>query len=190
MTVIPLAQEFHLRVVLHHVSEAWKVASAIAAAKVPCSMILVDSPGGKLEAAELTFDTAPILERAGVLVAFHTDDWITDCRLFRRVAALGVRAGMTRGTALAALTLNGAKMLDLDARVGSLEPGKDADFLVLSGDPLSVYSKVEQTWIEGQKVFDLGDPHDRLYATGGYGAGHDQAPYYCCFDHEHALGGG
>lgn len=190
MTVIRLSQEFHFRVVLHHVSEAWKVADEIAAAKIPCSMILVDSPGGKLEAAELLFQTAPALEKAGVLTAFHTDDWITDCRLFRRMAALGVRAGMTRKTALEALTINGAKMLDLDKRVGSLETGKDADFIVLSGDPLSVYSKVEQTWIEGKKVFDLSDEKDRLYATGGYGAGHDQHPYYCCFDHEHALGAG
>lgn len=190
MTVIRLSQEFDFRVVLHHVSEAWKVADEIAKAGVPCSMILVDAPGGKLEARGLTLDTAPALERAGVLVAFHTDDWITDSRLFRRMAGLGVRAGMSRKAALEALTLNGAKILELDARLGSLEPGKDADFIVLSGDPLSVYSKVEQTWIEGAKVFDLSDPKDRLYATGGYGAGADQRPYYCCFDHEHALGGG
>jgi imidazolonepropionase-like amidohydrolase len=153
-------------------------------------MILVDSPGGKLEASEMTFDTAPALEKAGVLVAFHTDDWITDSRLFRREAALGVRAGMTRKTALEALTINGAKILDLDSRIGSLEVGKDADFIVLGGDPLSVYSQVLETWIEGAKVFDRSDPEDRLYATGGFGAGEAQRPYYCCFDHEHAVQGG
>jgi imidazolonepropionase-like amidohydrolase len=190
MTVIRLAQEFGFRVVLHHVSEAWKVADEIAAAKIPCSMIIVDSPGGKLEAAELTFETAPILEKAGVLTAFHTDDWITDSRLWFRMAGLGVRAGMSRTAALEALTINGAKMLDLDTRIGSLEAGKDADFIILSGDPLSVYTHVEQTWIEGQKVFDRSVESDRLFATGGMGAGHDQEPYFCCFDHEHAVQSG
>lgn len=190
MTVIRLAQEFRFRVVLHHVSEAWKVADEIAAAKIPCSMIIVDSPGGKLEAAELTFDTAPILEKAGVLVAFHTDDWITDSRLWFRMAAFGVRAGMTRQGALEALTINPAKMLDLDKRIGSLEAGKDADFIILSGDPLSLYTHVEQTWIEGAKVFDRSVESDRLYATGGFGAAHDQEPYFCCFDHDHAVQAG
>lgn len=190
MTVIRLSQEFGFRVVLHHVSEAWKVADEIAAANIPCSMIIVDSPGGKLEAAELTFNTAPILERAGVLTAFHTDDWITDSRLWFRMAAFGVRAGMTRQGALEALTINPAKMLDLDQRIGSLETGKDADFIILSGDPLSVYTHVEQTWIEGVKVFDRSDEKDRLYATGGFGAGHDQEPYFCCFNHDHAVQAG
>jgi len=168
MTVIRLSQEFHFRVVLHHVSEAWKVADEIAAAKVPCSMILVDSPGGKLEAAELLFKTAPALEQAGVLAAFHTDDWITDSRLFRRMAAMGVRAGMSRKAALEALTINGAKMLDLGDRIGTLEPGKDADLVVLSGDPFSVYTHVEQTWVEGQAVFDRANPEDLKYAVGGF----------------------
>jgi len=183
MTVLRLSKEFGFRVVLHHVSEGWKVADEIAKAGVPCSVIVVDSPGGKLEAAEMSFATGGILEKAGVEVAFHTDDWITDARIFFRSAALAVRAGMSREGALKALTLAGAKMLDLDKRIGSLEPGKDADFIILSGDPLSVYTKVEQTWIDGKKRFDLTDPDDHLYAVGGYGAGHDQSPYLCCIDH-------
>jgi imidazolonepropionase-like amidohydrolase len=182
MTVIRLSQEFGFRVVLHHVSEGWKVASEIAAAKVPCSVIVVDSPGGKLEARDMQFGTGRVLEQAGVRVAFHTDDWITDSRLFMRSAALAARAGMTRKGALDALTLAGAEMLDLGDRVGSLAAGKDADFVILDGDPLSVYSKVQETWVEGVKVFDRADPQDRLYAEGGYGAGHDQSPYFCCFD--------
>ncbi|MCW5766716.1 MAG: hypothetical protein KIT68_12165, partial [Phycisphaeraceae bacterium] len=59
---------------------------------------------------------------------------------------------------------------------------KDADFIILSGDPFSVYTKVEQTWVEGVKVFDRSNDKDRLYAEGGFGAGHDQSPYFCCFD--------
>lgn len=184
MTVLRLREEFGFRVVLHHVSEAWKVADEIAAAGVPCSIILVDSPGGKLEASELNFETGAVLERAGVKVAFHTDDWITDSRLFLRMAALGVRAGMSRAGALAALTIRGAEMMDLQDRIGTLETGKDADFVILSGDPFSVYTRIEQTWVEGERVFDLSDEKDRLHAEGGFGAGRDQTPYFCCFDAE------
>jgi len=182
MTVIRLAQEFGFRVVLHHVSEGWKVADEIAAAKVPCSVILIDSPGGKLEARNMSMETGGILARAGVRVAFHTDDWITDSRVFRRMAALGVRAGMTRKAALESLTLAGAEMLDLADRIGSLAPGKDADFAILDGDPLSVYAHVVETWVDGRKAFDRGNPQDHLYAVGGYGAAHDQSPYFCCYD--------
>ena len=182
MTVIRLSKEFGFRVVLHHVSEGWKVADEIAEAGVPCSIILVDSPGGKLEALNLLFKTGGILEKAGVNVAFHTDDWITDSRVFFRSAALAVRAGMSRKAALRGLTLAGAEMLDLQDRIGSLEVGKDADFIILSGNPLSVYAKVLETWVEGEKVFDRSDPDDHLHAVGGFGAGDDLKPYLCCYD--------
>ncbi len=173
VTVLRLAREFGLRVVLQHASDAWMVVDEIAQAKVPVSLILIDSPGGKLETMDIAQDTGAILDRAGVLFAYHSDDPITDSRLFLRSAGLAVRAGLSRETALAAMTLNGAKMLDLDQRIGTLEPGKDADFIVLDGDPLSVYSQVRETWIEGRKVFDRALPEHALYATGGYGAGRE-----------------
>jgi len=169
LTVLRLQREFGFRVVLHHVSEAHRVAAEIAAANVPVSLILIDSPGGKLEAQYNDMNSAPVLEAAGVNVGFHTDDYITDSRLFMRQAALGVRAGMSRKTALRGLTLAGAEMLDLDDRIGTLERGKDADFVVLSGDPFSVYTRVVETWVEGVKRFDLDDPDDRAVAEGGYG---------------------
>ncbi len=184
LTVLRLAKEFGFRVVLQHVSEAWKVIPQIAEAGVPCSVILIDSPGGKLEALDVAFKTAALLEKAGIEVAFHTDDSITDSRLFLRMAALGVRAGMSHAGALRAVTLAGATMLDLDDRIGSLKAGKDADFILMSGDPLSTYSKVLETWVEGRRVFDRSDPLDRLYAVGGYGASEEQQPYHCCFREE------
>jgi imidazolonepropionase-like amidohydrolase len=181
LTVLRLQQEFGFRCVLHHVSEGWLVAEQIAAAKVPCSVIVIDSPGGKLEAAHLSLTTGAVLDRAGVLVGFHTDDGITDSRLFLRSAALAVRAGMDRNKALQALTIANARMLDLHERIGTLTPGKDADFAVLSGDPFSVYTRVLQTWVEGKKVFDFADPKDRLMAMGGYGASDGQAMSMCCY---------
>ena len=179
LTVLRLREEFGFRVVLHHVSDAWKVADEIAAAGVPCSIIVLDSPGGKLEAIDLKLENGAVLERAGVPVAFHSDDWITDSRLFLRSAALAVRAGMSREKALAGLTLEAAKMLDMEARVGSLEVGKDADFILLDGDPFSVYTHVQETWVEGRRVFDRSDPEDHLWAVGGPGAGEDSHPLCC-----------
>ena len=172
LTVLRLSKEFGFKVVLHHVSEAWRVADEIAKSGMGSSIICIDSPGGKLETKDLRMTNGAALEKAGVLVGFHTDDPITDSRWFIRSAALAVRAGMSRQGALEGMTINGAKLLDLQNRIGSLKPGKDADFLLLSADPLSVYTHVEETWVEGAKVFDRADPKQRLYATGGPGASH------------------
>ncbi|MFM7207729.1 MAG: amidohydrolase family protein [Planctomycetaceae bacterium] len=182
MTVLRLRDEFGFKVVLHHVSEAWKVAEQLARAQAPCSVIVVDAPGGKIEAMDLSLATGAVLEKAGAPVAIHTDDPVTDSRLFLRSAALAVRAGMSREKALEALTLAGARMLELDGRIGSLDAGKDADLVVLSGEPFSVRTKVLQTWVEGTKVFDRENPDDRLFAVGGYGAGRDQKAHACCTD--------
>jgi imidazolonepropionase-like amidohydrolase len=170
ITALRLREEFGYRLVLHHVSEAWKVADEIAEAGVPVSLIALDSPGGKLEAIDVSLVSGGVLEEAGATVAFHTDDWITDSRYFLRMAAMGVRGGMSREAALRAMTIEGARMLDLADRVGSLERGKDADFVILSGDPLSSRTRVLETWVEGVRRFDLDDPEDRLVAEGGPGA--------------------
>ncbi len=168
LTAIRLGKEFGLRLVLHHVTEGYKVAAEIAAANIPCSIIMIDAPGGKLEAMDFSFTNGNLLDKAGVLVSLHTDDYITDSRLMLRSAALMIRGGLSREKALEALTIAGAKTLDLSRRVGTLEAGKDADFIILSGDPFSVYTKVEQTWVEGKKRFDLSNPTDKAFLTGGY----------------------
>ncbi len=187
MTVLRLKKEFGFRLVLQHVSEAWKVADEIAAAKVPASIIMIDSPGGKLETTDIKWENGSALEKAGALVGFHTDDYITDSRLFLRSAGFGVRSGMSRDKALYGMTMANAVMLDLQDRIGSLEKGKDADFIVLSGDPLSIYTNVEQTFVDGKKVFDRSDAKDYLIAVGGYGAGNDRLVHISCFDGD--LGG-
>ena len=181
VTVLRLKKEFGFKVVLHHVSEAWKVADEIAEAGVPCSIIYLDSPGGKLEALDLEWKNGAELEKRGVLTAFHTDDPINDSRWFLRSAGLAVRSGMSRQKALEAVTIAGAEMMDQADQTGSLAVGKKADFVVLNGDPLSVYTRVLETHVEGRKVFDLDDPKDRLWAEGGFGAGHRRRASGCCF---------
>jgi imidazolonepropionase-like amidohydrolase len=170
LTAMRLAEEFDYRLVLQHVSEAWKVADEIANSDnvVGASIITLDSFGGKVEAAEIKNSNGKVLEEAGALVGFHTDDGITDSRMFLRHAALGIREGMSREEALKAVTIANAIMMDIDDRVGTLERGKDADFVILDGDPFSVYTHVQETWIEGKKVWDRSNEEDRKYATGGY----------------------
>jgi imidazolonepropionase-like amidohydrolase len=184
MTVLRLQKEFGFKVVLQHVSEAWKVADEIAKAKVPSSIIMIDSPGGKLETVDVSMTNGAALEKSGALVGFHTDDQITDSRWFLRSAGMAVRFGMSREKALYGMTMAGAIMLELDKKIGSLEAGKDADFIVLSGDPLSVYTHVLETWVEGKKVFDRSNPADYLIQVGGLGAGNDRFTHIHCFDGE------
>ena len=168
MTVLRLSDEFHYRVVVHHGTESCEVADELAKRHIGVSFTMIDSPGGKPETINFSISCPARLEKAGVKVAFNTDDPITNSRLLLRSAALGVRGGMSEDAALKGLTIYPAEMLDLQSRVGSLEVGKDADFIVLSGAPLSVYTHVVETWIEGEKVFDRNNPADLRYATGGF----------------------
>lgn len=169
LTAIRIGREFGFKPILHHVSEGWMVADEIARAGVGSSIIVIDAPGGKYEALNYSGTTGAVLEKAGAKVALHSDDGITDSRLLLRHAAVMVREGMSREKAMEALTLAGAQMLDLGNRVGSLKAGKDADFIILNGDPFSIYTKVEQTWVEGKKRYDIANPDDRKFLTGGYG---------------------
>lgn len=167
-TVLRLKKEFGFRLVIQHGTESYMVADEIAAANVPVSLIVIDSPGGKHEAINLDIKAAKILDDAGVKLAIHTDDGVTESRYLLRSAALAVRGGLSEETALASVTQNAADMMDLGDRIGSLEAGKDADFVLLDGHPLSVYTHVTETWIDGVKYYDRSDPAQRTYHSGGY----------------------
>jgi imidazolonepropionase-like amidohydrolase len=168
MTAVRIAQEFGFELVLHHVTEGYRIAGELAGRHIPASLTLIDSPGGKLEAAALLEENAAILHKAGVRVAINTDDFITESRFFLRTGAIAVRGGLPEEAALKALTLRGAEMLHLEDRLGSLEPGKDADFVVLSGAPFSVYTHVLETYIDGKRVFDRARQQDWTYQAGGF----------------------
>ena len=168
LSVLRLADEFNFEVVLQHGTESYKVLDELARRKVPVSLTLPDSPGGKAEVIKYLESTAARLTKAGVKVHVNTDDPVTESRFLLRTAAITVRGGLDEETALKAVTLYPAQALHLDDRVGSLEKGKDADFIVLSGEPFSVYTRVVQTYIEGRRVFDLDDAKERLYQTGGF----------------------
>jgi imidazolonepropionase-like amidohydrolase len=168
MTALRIAREFRFEIVLQHATEGYRIADVLARRKIPVSLTLVDSPGGKLEVVGLLEENAALLEKAGVKVAINTDDFITESRFFLRTGAIAVRGGMSADAALKALTIHGAQMLHLDDRVGSLEKGKDADFVVLSGAPFSVYTQVLETYIEGKRLFDRSRQLDWTYQAGGF----------------------
>lgn len=178
MTAVRLSEEFGFELVLQHATEAYRIVDELAKRKIPASLTLLDSPGGKAEAVGVLDENAAVLTKAGVLVAINTDDYITESRFLFRTGAIAVRGGLSEADALKALTLNPARMLHLEARVGSLEAGKDADFVVLSGEPFSVYTKVLETYIDGHRVFDRGYAPDAAYQVGGYAvADKDRLPH-------------
>jgi len=168
LTALRIAEEFDFEIVLHHATEGYRVVEELVRRKVPVSLTLVDSPGGKLEVAALLEENAAILNKAGVKVAINTDDFITESRFFLRTGAIAVRGGMPEDAALRALTVNPAAMLHLDDRLGSLEPGRDADIVILSGPPFSVYTHVLETYIDGIRVFNRADRTDWTYQVGGF----------------------
>jgi imidazolonepropionase-like amidohydrolase len=177
LTAVRLSEEFGFELVIQHGTEGYRIAEELAKRKIPVSLTLVDSPGGKMETAGLLEENAAVLDKAGVLVAVNTDDFITESRFFLRTGAIALRGGLSEEAALRAQTLNPAKMMHLDNRLGSLEKGKDADFVVLSGSPYSVYTHVLETYIDGVKVFDRSKHRDWTYQSGGFAlADLDRAP--------------
>src|SRR3984957_7870993 len=168
LTVLRLKDEFGFELVIQHGTESYKVIEAIARHKVPVSMTLLDSPGGKPEVVDIKDQTGAELTRAGIKVMVNTDDPVTESRFLLRTAATNVRGGLPAEEALKTVTINPAQALHLDHQVGSLEKGKDADFVVLSGEPFSVYTRVLETYIDGKPVFRLSDEKERLYQVGGF----------------------
>ena len=168
LTVLRLRKEFNFELLIQHGTEAYKVIDEIARHQVPVSMTVVDSPGGKAEVVDFIEQCGAELARAGVKVLVNTDDPVTESRFFLRTAAIPVRGGLSSELALRAITIHPAEVMHLEDRIGSLEQGKDADFVMLNGDPFSVYTRVLATYIDGQRVFSLEDPQQRLYQTGGF----------------------
>jgi imidazolonepropionase-like amidohydrolase len=139
---------------LQHVLEGYKVADEIAKRNVGASLFS-DWWAYKYEVVDAIPYAGKLMHDAGVLVTYNSDS-NEMARQMNLEAAKAVKyGGVSKTDALNFVTLNAAKQLRIDHRVGSLEPGKDADFVIWSGDPLSAYTRCEQTWIDGRRYFDL-----------------------------------
>ena len=156
LALIRLAEEFDMTIEsFHHGVEAYKVAPEIAA-HGSGAVVWTDWSSFKIEAYDATVYNARLLHEAGVLTSLHSDNSHIASRMNWEAAKM-VRAGLDPETALSMVTTAPAKILGIDHRVGSLEPDKDGDFVIWSGDPLSTLTKAEQTWVDGRKYFDLED---------------------------------
>ena len=152
-TALRLADEFGYRLVLNHATEAHLLADVLAERGVPAVVGPLFTSRLKVELRHRTMRTPGLLARAGVLVALTTDHPVVPIHFLVHQATLAVKEGLDRDEALRTLTVNPAKMLGLDDRVGSLAPGLDGDLVIWSGDPLDVMSRAEQVFVNGAQVY-------------------------------------
>lgn len=154
LMMLEVAEEFGFTVrTLQHALEAYKIAPEIARHGAGISTF-ADMWGYKIEAYDAIPYNAVITMRHGVLSTLNSDDDGRARRLNIDAAKLVRYGGLTDDEAMALITINGARQLGIDARVGSIEVGKDADVVLWTGHPLSVYSTVVTTFIEGEIFFD------------------------------------
>jgi imidazolonepropionase-like amidohydrolase len=162
-TMINISREFGYRIAsFHHAVEAYKVRDLLAEHDI-CASMWADWWGFKLEAYDGITQNIPLVHEAGGCAIVHSDDPSGIQRL-NQEAAKAVRAaaeaGITvdRAEAIRWITLNPAKALGIETVTGSLEPGKNADVVIWSGDPFSIYSRAEQVFVDGALLYDRDDP--------------------------------
>lgn len=153
LTAIRIAEEFNLDLVVEHCTEGHKLAPLLAEKGVRAVVGPSMSCRSKVELRERNYETAAILQQAGVMVAIMTDHPVVPVHHLALCAALAAKAGMGREAALEAITLNAARICGVAHRVGSLEVGKDADMVLLSGHPFDLETNVLTTWIDGAVVY-------------------------------------
>ncbi len=154
LMLMRVAEDFGFKIAtFQHVLEGYKVADAMAKHGVGGSTFS-DWWAYKIEAWDAIPGNGPLMHAQGVVVSYNSDNSELATRL-NWEASKAVRFGLSEEEALKFVTINPAKQLKIDDKVGSLEVGKDADFVVWSGNPLSSYSKCEQTWVDGRKYFDV-----------------------------------
>ncbi len=152
-TAIRIAEEFGYTLVVNHGTEAHKIADVLAEKGIPVIFGPLLTSRSKVELRDRAIGNLALIAEAGVKVAITTDHPVVPIDQLRLQAILAVREGLPASTALAALTSNPADILRLNARVGALEPGRDGDVVIWSGDPLAVDSRVERVFIEGRPVY-------------------------------------
>lgn len=154
LALIRLAEEFGFGIqALQHALEAYKLAPELAASNV-AAVVWSDWSAFKVEAQDGTPYNAKVLLDAGVLTSLHSDDGTISSRMNWEAGKM-LRTGISEEDALSLVTSRTAAVFGLEDRVGSLQPGLDADFVIWSGHPLSQFTRAEQTWIDGTKYFDV-----------------------------------
>ncbi len=172
--MIDIAKEFGYRISsFHHAVEAYKVRDLLAAGSI-CASMWADWWGFKLEAYDGIRENIPLVDQAKGCAIVHSDDPNGIQRL-NQEAAKAMRAGweagmkIERADAVKWVSINPARALGIDKLTGSLEPGKNADVVVWSADPFSVYTRADQVFLDGALLYDRHDPQKqprRDFVTG------------------------
>jgi imidazolonepropionase-like amidohydrolase len=154
LMLMRVAEDFGFTIqAFQHAVEAYKVAPELAEHGAAAS-VWSDWSSFKIEAYDATTYNARILLEAGVVTSLHSDNSQLSSRMNWEAAKM-LRTGVTETDALSLVTNGTATLLGIDDRVGSLEAGKDADFVIWSASPLSTFTRAEQTWVDGRKYFDM-----------------------------------
>ena len=151
-TALRVSREFGLRCVIVHGTEGHRIAELLAREKVPVITGPCLGDRCKPELVNMTLENPAILAGAGVEIAICTDHPETPVQYLPICAAMAVRGGLEPEQALAAITINAARIAGLDGRLGSLTPGKDADIVVTDGYPLDWLSRTIAVYIDGKSV--------------------------------------
>ena len=151
-TALRIAKEFGLDITLEHVTEGHLVADILAQEKVPLAVGPSFGHASKFELQNKSWTTPDVLTKAGCRVSIITDAPVTPLHYLPLCAGLAHKAGLSENDALLAITLNPARHLGVDDRVGTLEEGKDADLVITDGSPLSMETKVHAVYIDGIKI--------------------------------------
>jgi imidazolonepropionase-like amidohydrolase len=152
-TALRIAEEFGYDLVIDHGTEAHLVADLLAARNIPVIIGPLFTSRSKVELLNRSLANPGRLARAGVTIAITTDHPVVPIHFLVHQATLAVKEGLDRDTALAALTINPARIAGVDGRLGSIEPGKDADLVLWSGDPLDVFSRAQRALIGGREIY-------------------------------------
>lgn len=152
LTAIRLRNEFGLDMSLEHCTEGYLIADELKRANIPVIVGPLLSERSKIELRNLTFKAPYVLYQAGVRFAIMTDHPVIPLQYLFLSAALAVREGLPEREAMMAITKNAAWAIGLEDRVGSLEPGKDADFALYDGHPLDARVKARQVYVNGELV--------------------------------------
>ncbi len=160
-TALRLADEFGYRLVINHGTEGHLLADVLAERDIPVIIGPLFTSRSKVEVTQRHLRNPGLLARAGVRIAITTDHPVVPINFLVYQAILAVKEGLDPQTALESITINPARFLGLDHRVGALAPGLDGDVVIWDGDPLQIMSRARQVFISGRQVYrfdaDLGD---------------------------------
>ena len=153
-TAIRIAQEFDLKLTIDHCTEGHMIVEELLEEDYPLIVGPSLSERSKIELRNLTFETPGILSNEGLQVSLTTDHPVIPVQYLPVCAGIAIKHGMKKGDALEAITINPAKTLGIDERVGSIEVGKDADIVIWDNDPFELQSNVLVTIIDGKVVYE------------------------------------